>query len=261
MAKEDEAEIAALKARLAALEQNAAGTPAAEPKAGAGGHPSSDRAPQPGAPKKGKLPAWMLICGAVVGVLVLVEVAGHLGGFDGIDAPSNTTSGSATPADAATTPQADFERVNAAFKSAVAPCEVGFLAATKALRSGDRYGGYDVAQRGKQACVSAWVNADATKFSEATPEPARDKLNADLKDCSGAFALNGAALDSISRVLNGDDKPSTVSTATQDIAHASDAVTSCMATYAADLKAAGVKVPSESASGPRRHHQPAAAGT
>ena len=158
--------------------------------------------------------------------------------------PVSDDSAGATPTPAKTI-QEDFERVNSSFVAAAAPCQSGFSAAGAAMRTGNRYRAYDVVTRARQACVNAWENVNTVKFSSATPEPLRDKLNADLDECSHAFAQYGGILITISKVLDGDDRPSTVSEATAQIGPATNAVGDCMQTYTADLRSGGVVLPGD----------------
>ncbi len=185
-------------------------------------------------------------CLAVIGVVVIITLLPLLFGSPGKrGASTKIASGANSLAGSPKTVQEDFERVNPSFLAAVLPCQLGFTAAGRAMHSGDRYNAYDVVQRAQQACITAWENANAIKFSAATPQPNRDKLNADLDDCSHAYAQYGGVLMTIGNVLNGDDRPSTVAEARHGIGQAVGAVSTCMRTYASDLRAAGVKMPGD----------------
>ena len=144
-----------------------------------------------------------------------------------------------------TTAQGDFDRVNANFVATVQPCERGWTIVQPALKSGNVQDGYNIAVNAKAACMNAWTGVDSVKFGEATPQPHRDKLNEDLKECSHAYLTKATALSVIAEVLNGDGKPSKVRQVQYEIASANEKTTSCLTTYAADAKAAGFKLPGD----------------
>ncbi|MBS0296426.1 MAG: hypothetical protein JSR45_08950 [Proteobacteria bacterium] len=157
--------------------------------------------------------------------------------------PSLQANGGAEPK----TAQADFDRVNANFVAAVQPCEHGWTTVQPALKSGNVQDGYNIATTAKTACMTAWTGVNSVKFGDATPQPHRDKLNNDLNECSHAYLTKATALSGIAEVLNGDGKPSKVQQVQYEIASANEKVTSCLTNYAADAKAAGMKLPGDKA--------------
>jgi hypothetical protein len=100
MAVEDEREIADLKARLAALEQQqtSAPGPAQKPEVNPYSHLSSYRAPGQGTAKKPKLPAWVLIGGAIVALVIIAGLVGQHGGTPSGGGEPATTSAAAAAA-------------------------------------------------------------------------------------------------------------------------------------------------------------------
>ena len=144
------------------------------------------------------------------------------------------------------TAQADFERANKHFLDTVVPCQKGAMTVLAALKHPDRYDIYDQATRVKNICGQASLEADSVKYTEATPQPFRDKLNADLADCGRAYVNYAVAMDSLSAVANGDMRPSAVTKASTDLRRGETRTGDCMETYVADLKASGVKLPGQS---------------
>jgi len=180
-------------------------------------------------------------------------------------ATASSTAPATTAASGQVAAQAEFERVNIAFLAAVLPCQLEVQLTANAVHSGDNYRTYDVASQAKQACMTAWENANATQFSDAVMEPSRDKLNADLKNCSQAYLSQATAMDEVTTVANGDVRPSTVAQARYGITQASAEVTACITTYKDDVVAAGLKLPGAangdpSVSGRRHHHRAATTG-
>ena len=134
----------------------------------------------------------------------------------------------------------EFQKKNAQFAAAASECDEPARQMGEVMKSGDQQAAYQAASAAVQGCVASFADIDAVQFEDPIPQPARDALNAAVKNCSDAYMAKGAAIKAIADGLaQGDTRPSAIAQVNYDIAAGRAKVEDCRTQYAAALKSGG----------------------
>ena len=132
---------------------------------------------------------------------------------------------------------AELRRVDATFQAMGAPCKQALTDLDTAFATGP-VAVYQLANAARHACPQP-----APTASDAVPQPARDKLNADVRACQMGYARIWAGLGHVRGLAKKALNIKKAIAANDDLAQGRDLVNACLPTYEADLAAAGLKRP------------------
>ncbi len=159
------------------------------------------------------------------------------------------------PVDPVQAKLAELKRVDDALQARGLACRQAIDAFNGAR---DRVSQYAAASDAVGACRGGATLP--SEFSDAVPEPFRDRLNGDLNACEHGYASVVSGMKSTTRIDDGDYRASSALYARGALEDGQDRISGCLAPYEADLAAAGLPkteaaVPHKPGAGRRRRHQ------
>ncbi len=198
-----------------------------------------------------------LVIGGLLTIVVVGSALDRRGATGAANEATNTLADdpgrerpSSDPSPAA---QAAFARINTAFLKAVRPCDEAQSGMARAVRSEDRYGTFNAAQRVKNNCSSSADEIAALSFPPPISASAATSLVASMKKCADDYTARYSAADVMAKTFNGDMRPSDIADARQQNGIAQLAIQECITGYVVAAEAAGFSIPRRSDKGRHRN--------
>jgi hypothetical protein len=165
-------------------------------------------------------------------------VSAMLGRISAAKAAQDAAAGPPSPTHEATL--AELKRVDDLFQARGLVCKQALGETSAALLADLPVAAYQAADTGVHACQTLVPTA-----SLAVPEPARDKLNADIQACDTGYAQIWAGLRHVRGLVKQAPriKIKKVIATNDDLGRGRDMVNACLPAYETDIAAAGLKRP------------------
>lgn len=124
---------------------------------------------------------------------------------------------------------------------AVAPCDAASkLVASASDRSGDVYEVYEVVKEAESRCTVSWQALNDLDPPRSAKGQAKKHLAEAISTCSTAYWMKKEAYEKMAKVLDGDMRPSAVTTAKSSMEDATGAQLACVAGLMGAAEKAGV---------------------
>lgn len=139
--------------------------------------------------------------------------------------------------------QAEFNSVWSDVKVKMERCDVAVRRAGEVVGSGNAYAAYGPTKSAAEVCRSAWSEMSSIR----APRSAKGEVKKAMQDarsrCSDAVLWKQMAMDALVKVLDGDQRPSAMSDATDKLSTARDLSTGCWLGYLSAAEKAGLDLP------------------
>jgi hypothetical protein len=181
-------------------------------------------------------------------VFFLVPVLGAMTsrGARPTSAPSSHTAVSAnrTPQAPARDPDTDrAEAINAQFIAGFKSCDQTASAAmSEYKRFESAVSVYEAFQNAKYGCHDSWAKIIAIKIPKFAKRDTRDAYRTAAEECASAVSMKSYAFDKMSKVIDGDLRPSVVSGAKGTLDEANAELSNCAVLLMAASERAGAKL-------------------
>lgn len=176
-----------------------------------------------------KVPKRQIVIAAVVGLFALGFLFSL---FAPAELPKTAAPSPTKRASVAPDPQAKMSALVAWYdKIAVEsrPCELAMRKISSAVTAGDRYAGYEVASSAQEVCREAAAGVAKLDPPTGLSPDGQDAIEGVITTCAYVNTARQGAASATAKVMDGDDKPSSVSDVKEKFNHVDTANLACAA--------------------------------
>lgn len=139
--------------------------------------------------------------------------------------------------------QAEFNVVWSDVKSRSERCDGPTRRAGEALSTGDRYAAFAPTKAAAAACEDVWLKMSNVPLPKSAKGDVRKSLNDAIDTCETAVYAKREALQALLKVLDGDERPSTMNTVTTEMERGKNGSLMCGIGFLGVAEEAGLVLP------------------
>lgn len=139
--------------------------------------------------------------------------------------------------------QAEFDGIWTGVKSQMERCDAPVRRAGEVVGTGNAYAAFRPVKAASEACRDAWLGIDRIEIPRSAKGEVKKALREARERCSTAAVVKKEAMDRMAKVLDGDDKPSTMAALQDSLKRGTDLSSGCWLGFLAAATEAGLEMP------------------
>ncbi len=139
--------------------------------------------------------------------------------------------------------QAEFDGMWAGVKRQMERCDAPVRRAGEVVGTGNAYAAFRPVKAASDACREAWLGIDRIEIPRSAKGDVKKALRDARERCSTAAVVKKEAMDRMAKVLDGDDKPSSMAALQDSLKRGTDLSTGCWLGFLAAATEADLEMP------------------